>query len=96
MIEEQIVYAAKVIAAVGSIGGVGVWVIKTVRHFGEGIKCMLRSMMLSIYYKHNDEDTIRQWEAENFELMYHAYKALGGNSFIDNIHEEVKKWEVTR
>jgi hypothetical protein len=52
--------------------------------------------MLNIYYKRNGEDSIRQWEAENFELMYAAYKSLGGNSFIDNIHEEVKKWEVKR
>ena len=60
----------------------------------EGVKCMLRSAMLTTYYKHNAEDTITQYEYQNFELQYAAYKALGGNSFIDKVHEDVTKWEV--
>lgn len=60
----------------------------------EGQKCLLRSDMLRTYYHNNPTDTIRQYEAENFELEYKAYKALGGNSFIDRIHEEVKTWDV--
>lgn len=96
MTEELLLRAAGVIAAAGTVGGVAVWVVRTVARFSDGIRCMLRSTMLNIYYKHNGEDSIRQWEAENFELMYAAYKSLGGNSFIDNIHEEVKKWEVKR
>ena len=31
---------------------------------------------------------------ENFVKLYNAYKALGGNSFIDKIYEEIKTWEV--
>ena len=69
---------------------------KGINDVQEGVKCMLRASMLAIYYRHNGEDKMRQYEAENFELQYAAYKTLGGNSFIDNIHEEVKKWEVTR
>lgn len=60
----------------------------------DGQKCLLRSDMLRTYYRHNAQDTIRQYEAENFELEYKAYKALGGNSFIDRIHDEVKTWDV--
>lgn len=59
-----------------------------------GQKCQLRSDMLRIYYKNNDDKRIRQYEYENFVLMYEAYKALKGNSFIDKIYSEVKKWEV--
>ncbi len=59
-----------------------------------GLKCLLRADMLRIYYKHHAENTIRQHERENFEAQYRAYKALGGNSFIDDIYQEVKKWEV--
>lgn len=60
----------------------------------DGQKCLLRSDMLRTYYHNNPTDTIRQYELENFELEYAAYKALGGNSFIDRIHDEVKKWDV--
>lgn len=27
-------------------------------------------------------------------MLYEAYKALKGNSFIDKIYSEVKEWEV--
>jgi hypothetical protein len=50
--------------------------------------------MLHTYYGHKDNGKIRQYELENFLLMYKAYKALKGNSFIDKIHDEVIEWEV--
>lgn len=61
----------------------------------DGIKCELRTEMLRIYYKHREDKVIRQYELENFILAYNAYKALGGNSFIDKIYGEVTSWEVT-
>lgn len=61
----------------------------------DGQKCMLRAEMLAIYYEGKDhDDKIRQYKFENFVLMYAAYKALGGNSFIDKIKTEVEKMEV--
>lgn len=59
-----------------------------------GMRCQLRSDMLSIYYRHKDSGKIRQYEYENFVFLYEAYKALGGNSFIDKIYKEVQTWEV--
>lgn len=61
----------------------------------DGQKCQLRSDMLSIYYHNREAKKIRQYEYENFVMLYEAYKALKGNSFIDKIYSEVKKWEVT-
>ena len=61
----------------------------------EGQKCLLRSEMLAIYYKGKDRNnTLRQYEFENFCLLYAAYKAEKGNSFIDKIKEEVFEMEV--
>lgn len=60
----------------------------------QGIKCLLRSEMLRTYYHNKDNETIRQYELENFIALYKAYKALKGNSFIDKIHKEVMSWEV--
>lgn len=59
-----------------------------------GNKCQLRSEMLRIYYHCRDVGEIRQYELENFITLYHAYKALGGNSFIDKIYKEVMKFNV--
>lgn len=61
----------------------------------EGQKCLLRSQMLQIYY-HGKEanNTIRQYDFENFVLLYSAYKSEGGNSFIDKINREVQEMEV--
>lgn len=75
---------------VGVITPVLVLIIKIVN----GQKCQLRSEMLQIYYHNKDSKTIRQFEYENFVMLYEAYKALKGNSFIDKIYTEVKKWEV--
>lgn len=67
---------------------------KGIKDVQEGVKCMLRGAMLTTYYKHNSEDTITQYEFQNFEMQYAAYKALGGNSFIDKVHEDVLKWDI--
>lgn len=69
-------------------------VIVSVKKVANGQKCQLRSEMLSIYYHNKDTKKIRQYEYENFVLMYEAYKALKGNSFIDKIYEEVQTWEI--
>ena len=61
----------------------------------EGQKCLLRSEMLRIYYQGKEADNVlRQYEFENFVLLYAAYKAEGGNSFIDKIRQEVNAFEV--
>ena len=60
----------------------------------EGQRCQLREAMLRIYYKNKDSQTISQYEAEHFDKCYHAYKALNGNSFIDEIYNKAHKWEV--
>ena len=60
----------------------------------QGIKCLLRSEMLNIYYHNKDSKEIRQYELENFIMLYKAYKAIRGNSFIDKIYKEVMTWEV--
>lgn len=85
---------ATLITEVGILLGVVVPVIISVRKIANGTKCQLRSEMLRIYYHHRQSQKIRQYEYENFILLYEAYKALKGNSFIDKIYREVQTWEV--
>ena len=82
---------------IGSLSAFFVWMRKLGERqdkLVEGQKCQLRSEMLRTYYKHKDSGEIRQYELENFLLLYKAYKSLKGNSFIDKIHNEVIEWEV--
>ena len=88
LIIAEIISAASVI--IGTVSAFWVWIKRIV----EGLRCQLRSEMLHTYYKHQEDNTLRQYEYENFMLMYKAYKALKGNSFIDKILDEVKKWKV--
>ena len=83
------------ITEIGVLIGVIVPVIVWIKKVAEGQKCQLRNDMLHIYYDNKDSKKIRQYEYENFVFLYEAYKALKGNSFIDKIYAEVKKWEIT-
>ena len=72
-----------------------IWkIVKWFRNVTEGIRCQLRTEMLRIYYHNKDDGSIRQYEIENFIKNYNAYKALGGNSFIDDIYKIVITWKV--
>ena len=82
------------ITEIGVLLGVIIPVIVFVKKIANGTKCQLRSEMLRIYYHNRESEKIRQFEYENFVMLYEAYKALRGNSFIDKIYEEVHSWEV--
>ena len=85
---------AALIGEIGVLLGVIVPVLVSVCKIKTGVKCQLRSEMLVIYYHCRENKIIRQYEYENFVMLYEAYKALKGNSFIDKIYSEVKEWEV--
>ena len=98
---ELIVQIAAVCGCISTIATACILFIKPLREWllgtkqvREGLRCQLRSDMLHTYYKHREEETIRQYEAENFLMEYRAYMALKGNSFIDGIAAKVKEWEV--
>lgn len=82
------------IGEISVLFGVIIPVIISIKKISNGTKCQLRSEMLRIYYHNREKETIRQYEFENFVMLYEAYKALKGNSFIDKIHKEVESWEI--
>ena len=91
----------QITSAITSISAALVLIVKPLRDkvlgikkVQDGQKCLLRAKMLEIYYKHMDKQELRQYEYENFLYMHAAYKALGGNSFIDKIKSEVDDWAV--
>ena len=60
----------------------------------EGLRCLLRAEIVRIYYRHNDDKKLKEFEYKTIQACYYAYKALKGNSFIDHIHEEMEEWEI--
>lgn len=85
---------ATLIGEISVMLGVVAPVIVSVRKIANGTRCQLRSEMLRIYYHNREKRTIRQYEYENFVMLYEAYKALKGNSFIDRIYAEVQEWDI--
>ncbi len=83
-----------IVTEIVTLIGVAVPVIVWAARIVEGVRCQLRADMLNIYYKCKETRRIRQYEAEHFEKCYHAYKALRGNSFIDEIYKKVHRWDV--
>lgn len=91
---DNLLYTAGVITTLAAAAGVIYGLLRWAKRITDGALCQLRSDMLRTYYRHRESEKIRQYEYENFVMAYEAYRALGGNSFIVKIYEEVKTWEV--
>ena len=91
---EHLTIVVTVIGEISALLAVIIPVIVSIKKISNGTKCQLRSEMLRIYYHNRERGKIRQYEYENFVMLYEAYKALKGNSFIDKIYEEVHSWEI--
>ena len=83
-----------VISGAGVIIGAVVAIVKVIKGFTEGQKCLLRTNMLDTYYRWKDEKQVPQYELQNFYHLYESYKRLGGNSFIDDVKKEVEEWTI--
>ena len=69
------------------------WLMGT-KALQEGQRCLLRSEIVRIYYRHHDDRQLREYEFKNMEQCHGAYKILGGNSFIDHIYGEMQEWDI--
>ncbi len=62
-----------IVTLIGEIGvllSVIIPIIISIGKISNGTKCQLRSEMLRIYYHNKDTKEIRQYEYENFILLY--------------------------
>lgn len=91
---EELVETIKNVTVIGGAIAAIVTLISVAVILIKGLKCLMRSQMLHTYYRHKDTKQIRQYEMQNFLALYEAYKVMRGNSFIDEIHEEVTSWEI--
>lgn len=62
----------------------------------EATKCLLRSNITSKYYVYTELGEIPRYERENCIYMYSQYKAMGGNSYVAQIMEEINKLPIKK
>lgn len=63
----------------------------------EGMKALLRSEMEKMYYKNLSTQTLREYERKSLDSLYNAYhNGLHGNTFADDLYEEMRDWQILR
>lgn len=69
-----------------------------IRDIAEGQQCQLRNDITAIYYKHCDEaePTLREYERQNLDSIFAAYKALKGNNYVDDLYNQMRRWKVVK
>ena len=75
---------------IGEIGALLVFV----KSIHRGTKCSLRNDILSIYDRCKPLKEITRYQLQSVHFTYTEYKKLGGNSFVDEIMEEIKGFEI--
>jgi hypothetical protein len=58
------------------------------------VKCLLRNDILAIYDKCKESKKMTKYQKQSVHLSYTIYKKLKGNSFVDDIMEEIKEFEI--
>lgn len=71
---------------------------KKIQNIANGQRCLLRSEIMAIYYRHCDEEepTLREYERKNLDSLFEAYTELHGNTFVSDIYnKEMRHWHVS-
>lgn len=88
------------VAAVPILFGYIVWLLKrqnTERSANSKANMLLLRVHLIEYHdKYMASGEIPSYAYQNFNEMYEAYKALGGNGMITKMHEEIEELHLKR
>lgn len=60
----------------------------------EATKCSLRNDILAIYDRCKEKKQITKYQLESIEYSYKQYRTLKGNSFVENLVQKVRKFEI--
>ncbi len=75
------------------VGEIGVLVVFA-KSILKGTKCSLRNDILAIYDRCKEERKITRYQLQSIQYSYELYKKLRGNSFIDEIMERIREFEL--
>lgn len=60
----------------------------------KALKCSLRNDILDIYDRCKENGKITHYQLQSINYSYDVYKKLKGNSFVDEILERIKDFEL--
>ena len=60
----------------------------------EAVRCLLRNDILGVYDRCKDNKKITKYQLQSVHMSYKIYKKLKGNSFVDEIMDEIKGFEI--
>lgn len=83
-------YWTQIIFLLSVIGTGATFIIVSV----EGVKCSLRNDILQMYMMCKDEKKINTYQYEAILKSAELYFKLRGNSFVKEIVNKIKSWEV--
>ena len=63
-------------------------------NINKSTKCTLRNDILDIYDRCKEKGKITHYQLQSITYSYDRYKKLKGNSFVDEIIERVKEFEL--
>lgn len=75
------------------IGEIGV-LFAFVKSIHRGTKCSLRNDILDIYDRCKDKKQITLYQLESIKSSFEEYEKLKGNSFVKEIVDRVKEFEI--
>lgn len=71
--------------------------IKNLNKIKDGMKAMLRSEIEHCYYENLPYKTLQEYERKNLDSLYAAYHdGLKGNTFAQDLYDEMRDWEIVR
>lgn len=86
---------AALVAVIGAIGKAIVDIIKAKNQTdAEFKKAIIRAEIVNYYYDNKEQRQINAYEYQVIMNLYDIYKSLGGNSFIKEIIDEIKTWQI--
>lgn len=85
-------YWTQLVFLLGVFGSLATFIFITI----EGVKCSLRNDILQIYDICKKEEKITEYQLEALLMSAELYSKLRGNSFVKEIVEKIKKWEVIK
>lgn len=83
-------YWVQIIFCSGVVGGFITFASAVI----EATKCTLRNDILAIYDKCKESKKITKYQLQAILYSYKIYKRLKGNSFVDEIVEIIKHYEI--
>lgn len=70
---------------------------KNLTKIKEGMKAQLRSEIEHCYYKNLEKKELREYERKNLDSLYAAYHdGLKGNTFAQDLYDEMREWHIVR